>query len=64
MYCNKHKQFFTEMNSVYRCMRTLKITDMLISKTKDYIRKTMLLRRELNLSVTPSARLFEDRIVY
>ena len=29
MYCDKHKQFFTEMDSVYRCMRTLKITDML-----------------------------------
>ena len=39
MYCDKHKHFFTEMDSVYRCMRTLKITDMLFSKTKDHICK-------------------------
>ena len=34
MYCDKHKQIFTEMDNAYRCMRTLKITDNLISKRK------------------------------
>ena len=24
MYCDKHKQFFTEMDNAYRCMRKLK----------------------------------------
>ena len=52
------------MDNAYRYMRTLKITDDLISKTKDYICKTMLIWRELKISVTPSAHLFEDHIVY
>ena len=39
IYHDKHKQMFTEMDNAYRCMRTLKITDDLISKTKDYICK-------------------------
>ena len=34
-----HKPFFIEMDNVYRCMRTLKITNELISKTKNYFRK-------------------------
>ena len=63
-YCDKHKQFFTEMDNVYRCMRTLKVTDDLIFKTKDHICKTMLLWRELKWHITPSAHLFEDHIVY
>ena len=41
IYCDKHKQFFTEMDHVYRCMRTFKITDELIYKIFFY--KTMLL---------------------
>ena len=45
-------------------MRTLKITDNLISKTKDHICKTMLMWRELKIHVTPSASLFVDNIVY
>ena len=52
------------MDNAYRCMRTLKITDKLISKTKDHICKTMLLWRQLKIPVTPSAHLFEDHIVY
>ena len=64
MYCDKHKQIFTEMDNAYPCMRTLKIIDKLISKTKDHICKTILLWRELKLPVTPSAHLFEDHIVY
>ena len=63
MYYDKHKHFFTEMNNAYRCMRTIKNTDELISKTKDHICKTMLLWRELKLHVTPSAILVEDHIV-
>ena len=51
------------MNNAYRCMRTLKITEVLLSKTKNHICKTISLRRELKLSVTPSAHLFEDHIV-
>ena len=42
----------------------IKITYELISKTKDNVNKTMVLWRELKLHVTPSARLFEDQIVY
>ena len=45
-------------------MRPFKITDDLISKTKDHICKIMLLWRELKLLVTPSTHLFEDHIVY
>ena len=45
-------------------MRTLKITDKLISKTKYHICKTILLWGELKLPVTPSAHLFEDHIVH
>ena len=43
IYCDKHKQFFTEMDNAYRCMRTFKVTDDLNSKTKDHICKTMLM---------------------
>ena len=52
------------MNHAYCCMRTFNITDVLISKTKDHVYKTMLLWRGLKLPVTPSAHLFEDHIVY
>ena len=52
------------MNNAYRCMRTLKITEVLLSKTKNHICKTISLRRELKLPVTPSTHLFEDHIVY
>ena len=51
------------MDNAYRCMRTLNITDDLISKTKDHIYKTTLMWRELKIPVTPSAHLFEDHIV-
>ena len=64
MYGDKHKQNFTETDNVYRYMRTLKITEELISKTKDHICKTMLLWRELKLPVKPSAHSVEDHIVY
>ena len=43
IYCKEHKQILTEMDNDYRCMRTLTITDNLITKTKDHICKTMLL---------------------
>ena len=43
MSCYGHKQMFTEMDNAYRCMRILKITDDLTSKTKDNIYKKMLL---------------------
>ena len=64
IYCNEHKQILTERNNAYRCMRTLTITDDLITKTKDHICKTMLLWRKLKIPVTSSAHLFEDHIVY
>ena len=64
IHCDKHKQMFTEMDNAYRCMRTLKLMDEIILKTKDHICKTMLMWRELKLSVTPFAHLFEDHIVY
>ena len=34
IYCNSHKQLLTEMDNAYRCMRTLIVTDELITKTK------------------------------
>ena len=52
------------MDNAYRCMRTLTIIDYLITKTKDYIFKTMSLWRKLKIPVTPSAHLFQDHIVY
>ena len=30
MYCDKHKQLFTEIDNVYRCMRILRISKELI----------------------------------
>ena len=45
-------------------MRTLTITDDLITKTKDHICKTILLWRTLKIPITPSTHLFEDHIVY
>ena len=63
-YCKNHIQILTEMDNAYRCMRILKFTDELISTTKDHICKTMLMRRELKIPITPSAHLFEDHIVY
>ena len=53
MYCDKYKHIFTKTNHAYRCMRTLKSTDELISKTKKCVYKTMLLWRELKLPITP-----------
>ena len=64
IYCNKHKQILIERDNVYRCMRTLTITDALITKIKDHICKTILMWRKLKISVTSSAHLFEDHIVY
>ena len=63
-YCKEHKQILTGMNNAYRCMRTLTITDDLITKTKVHICKTMLFWRKLKISVTPSAHLFEVHIAY
>ena len=34
IYCDKHKQFCTEMDNAYRCIKTFKIIDDLISKKK------------------------------
>ena len=39
MYCDQHKQLFTEMDNVYRCMRPLEIADKLITKIKEYVCK-------------------------
>ena len=63
IYCNEHKQILTEMDNAYCCMRTLTITDDLITKTKDHICKTMLLWRKLKIPLTPSDHLFEDHIL-
>ena len=52
------------MDNAYRCMRSLTITDDLITKTKDHICKTMLLWRKLKIPATPSPHLFENNIVY
>ena len=64
IYCKEHKQILSEMDCAYRCMRTLTITDDLISKTKYHIENTMILWRKLKMPVTPSAHLFEDHILY
>ena len=53
-----------KIDHAYRCMRFLNITINLISKTNDHVNNTMLLWRELNLLVTPSAPFFEDHIVH
>ena len=45
-------------------MRSLNITDELFSETKDRIYNIMLLQRNFNLSVTSSAHLFEDHIIF
>ena len=58
------KNHFTEMDNSYHCTRTSKIMDELISKTKCHICKTILLRRELKLPVTPSVNSFKDHVVH
>ena len=63
IYCKEQKQILTEMDNAYCCMRTLTITDDLITKTKDHICKTMLLWRKLKIPLTPSDHLFEDHIL-
>ena len=63
MYCDKHTQI-TEMDNPYCCMRTLKITDELISKIKDHVCKILLLWRELKVHVILSVHLVEDHTVY
>ena len=45
-------------------MKSLNVTEELISETNDHIYNTMLVWRELTLPGTPSAHLFEDYIVY
>ena len=52
IYCKDHKEILTKMNKVYRCMRTLTITDDSITKTKDHICKTMLLWRKSGMLKT------------
>ena len=36
IYCDEHKQNLIEMDNAYCCIRTLTITDDLITKTKDH----------------------------
>ena len=64
IYCNEHKHILIKTDNAYHCMRTLTITDDLITKTKDRICKSMLLWRKLKTPVTSSANLFEDHIMY
>ena len=64
MYCDKRKQFLKVMNHTHRFIRSLKITDRSISKTKDDVYNIMLLWRKLKLPITPSTHLFESHIVY
>ena len=45
MYCDKHNQYFNEMDYTYRSMRTLKDTDELISKIKDNVHKNVIVKR-------------------
>ena len=51
------------MDDVYRCVRTLTIDNILIDKTRNHIKNTMILWRELKVPVTPSAHLLEDHIL-
>ena len=64
IYCDKRKRFFKEINHTHRFIRSLKIADKLISKTKDDVYNIILLWRKLKLHITPSTRLFESHIVY
>ena len=60
---DKYKHLLIEMDDVYRCVRTLTINYVLIEKTRNHITNTMIVRRELKLPVTPSARLLENHIL-
>ena len=42
MYCDKHIHIVNEIDHAYCCMRTFKITDELISKTKDNVYKKII----------------------
>ena len=59
---DKYKNWLKDMDDVYRCVRTLTIDNVLIDTTRKHIKKTMILWRELNIPVTPSAHLLEDHI--
>ena len=51
------------MDDVYRCVRTLTIDNVLIYTTRNHIKNTMILWKDLNISVTPLAHLLEDHIL-
>ena len=48
---------------MYQCVRTLTIDNVLIDKTINHIKNTMILWRELKIPVTPSSHLLEDHIL-
>ena len=51
------------MDDVYQCVRTLTIDNVLIDKTINHIKNTMILWRELKIPVTSSSHLLENDIL-
>ena len=56
---DKYKNLLKEMDDVYRCVSTLTIDNVLIDKTRNHIKNTMILWREFKIPVTPSAHLWK-----
>ena len=52
------------MDNVYLGKKEYKITEEIVLKIEKHVKNTMKWWREFKLSVTPSAHLFEDHIIY
>ena len=60
---DKYKNLLKKLVDVYRCVKTLTIDNVLIDKTRNHIKNTMILWKELKIPVTPSAHLLEDYLL-
>ena len=56
---DKYKNLLKKLVDVYRCVKTLTIDNVLIDKTRNHIKNTMILWKELKIPVTPSAHLWK-----
>ena len=59
-FCNDHRDLLISLGEAFRLLRKIDPTEMHFEECKNYIETSMSKWRELNLSVTPKAHLFED----
>ena len=63
MMLETHTYLLKEIDNVYHGMRDYKIADKVILKTEIYVKKSIILWRDLKLSVIRSVHLFENLII-